>query len=135
MQIKLNSTKKARIDIIPLIDIIFLLLIFFIYTMLSMSIHKGVELNLPKSAYAQPVKKEDISLSIKSNNTIYINKEKINILKLRQILSRKIKQDKDITLLLFADKEVKYEIIFKVMDKIQEAGIYKISLQAEEKEE
>ena len=135
MQIKLNSTKKARIDIIPLIDIIFLLLIFFIYTMLSMSIHKGVELNLPKSAYAQPVKKEDISLSIKSDNTIYINKEKINISKLRQVLSRKIKQDKDITLLLFADKEVKYEIIFKVMDKIQEAGIYKISLQAEEKEE
>jgi biopolymer transport protein ExbD len=135
MKIKLNNIKKARIDIIPLIDIIFLLLIFFIYTMLSMSVHKGVELSLPKSAVARSVDKEDISVSIKKDNTVYINKEKIMLSEMARILSEKIKTDKNATALLFADKNVEYDLLFKVIDKIKEAGIYKISLQAEEKGE
>ncbi|MBW1649337.1 MAG: biopolymer transporter ExbD [Deltaproteobacteria bacterium] len=135
MRIKLNNTKKARIDIIPLIDVIFLLLIFFIYTMLSMSVHKGIELNLPKSAFTQSVEKENISISIKSDDTVYINKKKIKFTELKRILSEKIKADKDATALLFADKEVKYRLLFQVIDKIKEAGIKKISLQAEEKGE
>ena len=79
MKLNLSNAKKAKIDIIPLIDIIFLLLIFFIYTMLSMSVHKGVELNLPESAYTQSVSNEDISISIKSDNTVFINKKKIRL--------------------------------------------------------
>jgi biopolymer transport protein ExbD len=94
MKIKLNNIKKARIDIIPLIDIIFLLLIFFIYTMLSMSVHKGVELSLPKSAFTQSVDKEDISVSIKKNNSVYINKIKTRLSEMTRILSEKTKTDK-----------------------------------------
>jgi biopolymer transport protein ExbD len=135
MKLKFNNVKKARIDIIPLIDIIFLLLIFFIYTMLSMSVHKGVELSLPKSAFARSVDKEDISVSIKKDNTVYINKEKIMLSEMARILSEKIKTDKNATALLFADKNVEYDLLFKVIDKIKESGIYKISLQAEEKAE
>ncbi len=103
--------------------------------MLSMSVHKGVELSLPKSAFTQSVDKEDISVSIKKNNSVYINKIKTRLSEMTRILSEKTKTDKNATALLFADKNVEYDLLFKVIDKIKEAGIYKISLQAEEKGE
>ena len=103
--------------------------------MLSMSVHKGVELNLPESAYTQSVSNEDISISIKSDNTVYINKKKIRLSEMAHILSEKIKADKNTAALLFADKNVKYQLLFQVIDQIKKAGIYKISLQAEQKGE
>ena len=135
MKIKTNNPKKARIDIIPLIDVVFLLLIFFIYAMLTMSVNKGVELNLPQSANAKTVKKNNISISVKADNTLYINKEKISPSQINIILTEKIKTNQNPTVLLFADKEVKYQTVFEIIDKIQKAGIYKISLQAEKAEE
>ena len=49
MRLTEQPIKRARIEMIPLIDVVFLLLIFFIYTMLSMTIHKGIPVLLPKA--------------------------------------------------------------------------------------
>jgi biopolymer transport protein ExbD len=49
MKIHLPATKKARIEMLPLIDIVFLLLVFFIYAMLSMAVHRGLPVELPLS--------------------------------------------------------------------------------------
>jgi biopolymer transport protein ExbD len=54
MKVKLPTTsRKSRVEIIPLIDVVFLLLVVFIYTMLSMAVHRGLNLNLPKSESAE----------------------------------------------------------------------------------
>ena len=49
MKVNLRVAKKARIEMLPLIDIVFLLLVFFIYTMLSMAVHRGLPVVLPNS--------------------------------------------------------------------------------------
>ena len=53
MKIHLPATKKARIEMLPLIDIVFLLLVFFIYAMLSMAVHRGLPVELPLSTTAE----------------------------------------------------------------------------------
>ena len=57
MKVQLPAPKKARIEMLPLIDIVFLLLVFFIYAMLSMAVHRGLPVELPLSATAEIDKK------------------------------------------------------------------------------
>ncbi|MBW2339659.1 MAG: biopolymer transporter ExbD, partial [Deltaproteobacteria bacterium] len=53
MKVNLGPRRRARIEILPLIDIVFLLLVFFIYAMLSMAVHRGVPVILPTSSSAR----------------------------------------------------------------------------------
>jgi len=129
--------KAARIEMVPLIDIVFLLLVFFIYAMLSMAVHRGMKVELPESANS--VSSEEVPLSvsvqvINGTSVIYLNQEQVSLDDLENQLrlqSLDMKQDKEV--LLFADKSVSYQQLYTVLDRINAAGITAISLQAEQK--
>lgn len=73
----MNVEKKPKIMIIPMIDIIFFLLVFFMMSMLSMVVQKSINLNLPQTATAKVNVEQTIPISITSDGTIYVEKEKI----------------------------------------------------------
>ena len=131
MRVKIKSGKKARIEMLPLIDIVFLLLVFFIYAMLSMAIHRGMPVNLPTSTSAETDKNRLISVTLKEDGFIYLDKKKIDINDLRNALEGLSPDKKRKGLLLFADGNASYQELFSVMDEIRHAGITNISLQAE----
>ena len=116
---------------LPLIDIVFLLLVFFIYAMLSMAVHRGVPVLLPTSASAKIEKELIVSVTIKSDETIYVDKEQIGLNDLASLLKTKAETDKDVGILLFADRSLSYQKLFQVLDQIKMAGIHRISLQSE----
>ena len=86
MKLNLYKTKNPRIEMLPLIDVVFLLLVFFIYAMLSMAVHRGLSVVLPDSSIAKINKKLVLSVSIKSNGTIYIDKQQVALEDLAQRL-------------------------------------------------
>ena len=131
MKINLHTNKKARIEMLPLIDIVFLLLVFFIYAMLSMAVHRGLPVALPTSSSAVIDKELVLSVTVKTDGTIYINKEQIPLNDLTSALISKTKEYKEPGVLLFADRDLSYQKLFSVMDQIRMAGINRISLQAE----
>ena len=131
MKINLPPTKKARIEMLPLMDIVFLLLVVFIYSMISMSVHNGMTVNLPVSSVAKPEKEFLISITIDKNNVIYMDKEKILLENLTEHLKSAAKDQKHPGVLLFAQKDIPYQNLFQVLDRIKDAGLSKISLQAE----
>ena len=129
--------KAARIEMVPLIDIVFLLLVFFIYAMLSMAVHRGMKVELPESANPESSQEVPLSVSVQVINgtsAIYLNQERVSLDDLENLLkieSADMKQEKEV--LLFADKSVSYQQLFTVLDRISGAGITAISLQAEQK--
>jgi len=131
--VKINPSlykKEVRIEMLPLIDIVFLLLIFFICAMLSMAVHKGMNVSLPGSASARIVKENAISISIMEDNSLYVDEKKTSLDDLTTLI-KSLRQDKKETMvLLFADKSIQYQDIFLVLDEIKAAGVEKISLQA-----
>jgi biopolymer transport protein ExbD len=131
MKINLQANKKARIEMLPLIDIVFLLLVFFIYAMLSMAVHRGLPIVLPTSSSATIDKELVLSVSVKTDGAIYINKDQIPLNDLSSTLISKTKGYKEPGVLLFADRDLSYQKLFNVMDQIRTAGINRISLQAE----
>ena len=70
MKIQMPTSKRARIEILPLIDIVFLLLVFFIYAMLSMAVHRGLPVDLPLSQSAEIDQKLSLSITIKDAGLI-----------------------------------------------------------------
>ena len=131
MKIDRPDTRRARIEMLPLIDIVFLVLVFFIYAMLSMAVHRGLPVVLPTSSTAKIDKKLLLSVSIKSDGIIYVDEEQVQIENLTNVLAKRTKEKIKPGVLLFADHTIKYQQLFRVLDQIRTAGLSRISLQAE----
>ncbi len=131
MKVHLQTGKKIRIEMIPLIDIVFLLLVFFIYAMLSMAVHHALPVSLPTSASAKIDKELLLSVTIKSDGTLYVDKEPVGFDDLASVLRTKAAANENTGILLFADRSLSYQNLFRVLDQIKMAGINRISLQAE----
>lgn len=131
MKVQLSSPKKVRIEMIPLIDIVFLLLVFFIYAMLSMAVHRGLPVELPLSSTAQIDKKLTLSVSVEADETIYVDKERVALEQLTEVLRSKAALVREPGVLIFADRSLQYQMIYNVLDKIRQAGLSRISLQAD----
>ncbi len=131
MKINFDSGKQARIEMLPLIDIVFLLLVFFIYAMLSMAVHKALPVKLPGSSTAKIDKQAILSVTVDAKGNIYIDKEPVPLQSLSAFLEVKASRTKDAGVLLFADKNLPYQELFRVLDQINLAGIDQVSLEAE----
>jgi len=131
MKIHLPAPKKARIEMLPLIDIVFLLLVFFIYAMLSMAVHHGLPVELPISTTAEIDKKLILSVTVEADEAIYVDKERVALADLTQVLQSKAGGIREPGVLVFADRALPYQMIYNILDKIRKAGLSRISLQAD----
>ncbi len=131
MKVNLGQTRKARIEMLPLIDIVFLLLVFFIYAMLSMAVHRSLPVSLPSSSTSGVDEDAAIMVTVKPTGAIHIEEQEIPIDSLADTLKRIVGGGKDPGIFLFADKSLEYQMLFRVLDEIRAAGINRISLQAE----
>jgi len=132
MKVSRNQNKKGvRIEMLPLIDIVFLLLVFFIYAMLSMAVHQGLPVVLPTSETAEEDEPLVLSITIKADGSIYMDKEPTDLEHLTEVLEQKAGNQKETGVLLFADRDLPYQSLYHVLDKIRMAGLHRISLQAD----
>jgi biopolymer transport protein ExbD len=131
MKVNPRTARKVRIEMLPLIDIVFLLLVFFIYAMLSMAVHRGLPVVLPFSSTARIDKHLILSVTVKSEGSIYVDKEQVPMKSLTETLRKKAQGSTDPGVLLFADRSIPYQKLFNVLDQIRMAGLSRISLQAE----
>ena len=129
MKVNLGARRRARIEILPLIDIVFLLLVFFIYAMLSMAVHRGISVNLPTSSSARIEKELLLSVTIKESGEIMVADDRTPLKGLALLLKLRSKGHKSPGILLFADRKVSYQLLVKVLDQIRMTGINNISLQ------
>ena len=127
---------SPRIEMLPLIDIVFLLLVFFIYAMLSMAVHHGKIVDLPKSAAVALETRDAIHITIQDTGDgvfVLLDNEPVLVHLLTERLLRlkpDLVQGKEVEVQIFADKSISYQELFTVMDTVQAAGLTHISLQA-----
>ena len=86
MKVALPGRRKSRIEMIPLIDIVFLLLVVFIYAMLSMAVHRGLPVALPASRAAEIEKSLVLSVTMQRNGSVYLDKVPVPLEELTQTL-------------------------------------------------
>lgn len=114
-----------QIDIAPLIDIIFQLLIFFMLTS-SFIMQPGIKVNLPKAVTSEVVKVENIEISITGENVIYLNGKIVNFQELKDYLKQTEKREKNI--LIKADKRASLGRVVEIWDMARELGVSHINI-------
>ncbi len=134
MKVNYTGNKQPRIEMMPLIDIVFLLLVFFIYAMLSMTVHHGMVLNLPESSQAiRTTEKAPFSLFIQEGEAgldLLLNKEELSLPELRLQLLETLDNQQDIQILIFAEESISYQQLYTILDVLKSVGISDIYLQA-----
>lgn len=124
-----KSSKRGRIEIIPMIDVMFFLLATFMIASLSLQKLSAVDINLPKGEAADTKIESQLTISIKSDGRILLNKNPVTIVELKSQL-KEFKSDKRIV--IAADKNVTHENVVKVMIAAQASGISDFAIAVED---
>lgn len=134
MRLKGQPIRRARIEMIPLIDVVFLLLIFFIYAMLSMTIHKGIPVLLPKAKTSLIDREQYLSISISRDHRIFVDETEVPMEGLFQRLSELRKEKPSLRVFIRGDRRIPYELLVRVLDTVRASGLSKVSLETHWKE-
>ena len=128
MKIKrLNSIKKGKIEIIPMIDVMFFLLATFILASIAMQKYQGVTVNLNKgSAENINEQTQSITISITHDNLVYINKNQVLLTEIANNLEKLI-NDKNNNILIASDENSKQGVVMQAMLEAKKAGAKKFS--------
>ena len=133
-----RGKKGARIEIIPLIDIIFFLLATFIMVSLSMSKNQGVQVALPIASSAQSLGDQQemekaVTLSVNDKGEIFFNKEKILISQLPLKLQTFKLTAKDPKVVINSDGAADFKFVVAVLDEVRKIGIAKVGISTDKK--
>ena len=122
-----KDQNKYEINILPMIDVIFAILTFFIISSLYLIKLETIPLNLPSASTSSISKDEFINVSISNNKKIFLNNQEISLDKLNQEL-QKINIEKNKKVIISGDKNVNYGKIVEVLDELRKINSLKIAI-------
>jgi biopolymer transport protein ExbD len=122
--------KKARIEIIPLIDIMFFLLASFMMVSLSQTTMKGMKVNLPIGSSGQTQSKKDyVSLSVDKDGYYYFDKSRIALEEILPKLQQVYKTNPESKIFIRGDRDAVHGNVTRMLDQIRSSGFSKISFE------
>jgi biopolymer transport protein ExbD len=125
-----GGKKKARIEIIPLIDIMFFLLACFMMVSLSMATTKSIKVNLPTAQSADPDKSPNtLVVSVDATGGIYLDKRPLGRNELQSELTRLHAANASTRVVITGDAEARHGSLLGVLDRVRLAGIQSVAFQ------
>ncbi|HHU61700.1 MAG: biopolymer transporter ExbD [Bacillota bacterium] len=132
MHFERTRKKSKSPDILPMIDVVFFLLVFFMIFTTIKTTPLGLDVELPKAVTGNPQDTSSFEILVDKNGLFYIGGKSVTGAELRQALDQRIKVNPDVFVVVKADKEVMYEHVVKALDHIRGVGGYKLGLAVEQ---
>jgi biopolymer transport protein ExbD len=120
-------SEESEINLTPMIDIVFIMLIFFIVTT-SFVKESGIKVNTPNASTSKVQKNANIIVAVKSNGEIWVDKQEIELQNLSAAIKRLVANSSKAAVIVKADKNTLTGITVKVIDQIRMAGILNVSI-------
>ena len=128
-----REAEEAAIDLTPMLDVVFIMLIFFIVTT-SFVKEAGIDVNKPKASQQKQKPSATIFVAIRANGEIWLDKRAVDVERVGATIEKLLAESPTDTVIIQADKEAKHGLVVEVMDQIKIAGSdLKISIAAENK--
>jgi biopolymer transport protein ExbD len=129
-----RSKRHARIEIIPLIDIMFFLLATFVMVSLSMVKSHGVPVRLPSTATGQQIEHKDFStISVTASGQVYLDKEEVSLAELATKLEVLKANNEEFKIFINGDEDARLGLAIEVLDTARSLGITKIAFETRTK--
>jgi biopolymer transport protein ExbD len=123
-------TEEAEINITPMLDIVFIMLIFFIVTA-SFTRETGVRIDRPEAGQAVSLSSGIILIGIRPNDEIWMEKRQIELREVRQMVERARAENPEGSVVIVADRGSRIGRVTRVMDQVKLAGVDGVSISAE----
>jgi biopolymer transport protein ExbD len=123
------TAEKPRVEVIPMIDIMMFLLVFFIVISLKMIAGTGVQMELPGSKTTEEIKTSTITVGVTKDSNIVVDGNNVTEEALTEKLVE-LKQDQTLSVIIAGDKEVPLQTLIRVMDSVRGAGINSVGIAA-----
>ena len=126
-----RELKPARIEIIPMIDTMFFLLVFFMLSSLALTRLNGLPVNLPRASTAPKQAPAELTITLDKAQKIYVNKTPISFATLESTLLQKAGQNADLsqaTVIINADASVPHGLVVRCIDGAREVGITRFAI-------
>ena len=120
---------ESAIDITPMLDVVFIMLIFFIVTATFVK-EAGIDVNRPDAATAIKQEKANIMIAINESNEIWIDRRQVDIRSVRPNIERLHAENPQGSVVIQADKESKTDTLIKVLDAARSAGVFNVAIAA-----
>ena len=136
MKFRRGLTTRTNVELIPLIDVVFQLVIFFMVST-TFILTPGISLILPKSETSEPVVMSKLVVTVVSRNELYLNKEQYDVEGLDQRLGAITEEERSEikTVVVEGDENVSYSLMVQVLDVLRRNGFTGINLRTKETEE
>lgn len=133
MKLKAFQPKKSRIEIVPMIDTIFFLLVFFMMASLAMTTSKGMPVNLPKASTASQRPTVKVVLTLTGTNSYFIDKQRVGFDEVCSILKARLKDNPSAVVVINCDKSQNWEKGIQLADEAKRAGARFLTIATEPK--
>ncbi|MEP7705063.1 biopolymer transporter ExbD [Paraglaciecola sp. 25GB23A] len=127
----LVEEEDLAIDMTPMLDVVFIMLIFFIVTA-SFVKESGIDVNRPEAATAVKKDRANILVAISDKGEIWINKRRVDVRAVQANIERLKAENPQGSVVIQADKKANVETLIKVMDASRSAGVFDVSIAAQE---
>lgn len=133
MKFQRFAPKKARIEIIPMIDVVFFLLVFFMIASLAMTTMKGMPVNLPKSSSGKDRPMCKVVLTLTANNHYYVDKKPVAFDQIYPEIKARLAENPKLVVVINCDKQQKWERGIQLADEAKRAGAELLTIATEPK--
>jgi biopolymer transport protein ExbD len=123
------DSDRPRVEVIPMIDIMMFLLVFFVVISVRMIAGTGIDMDLPGSATTQDLNSSTITIGVSKTGDIVVDGKSVSPDALKDRLVA-LKRDKPVDVVLAGDKDVPLQVLLKVMDSVRGAGITQVGIAA-----
>ena len=129
MQFKRHLQSRSVVDLVPMIDVVFQLILFFLVST-TFAILPGITLQLPSSSTAEPTAMTRLSITVINRDEIYLNKDKLTLSELEGRLSKisAVERAEIKSVTLEADRSISYGLTISVLDVLRKSGFQGINL-------
>lgn len=133
---KLRSMKvqeEPKLMIIPMIDIIFFLLVFFMISTMTMVQQNTFKVGLPQASSAQLDMNQHVNITVMADGNIAFNKESLDKEQLIRRVQIELQRNPDLQVILNGDKDINYGFVIETFDALKQAGVKKLSIAVEKR--
>jgi biopolymer transport protein ExbD len=128
------AAKPARIEIVPLIDLMFLLMVSFVYAATTMTVHRALPVDLPGAASAVLEREEHLAVTVDRAGSIFLEGRAVSAEELAAAVRARVAEQPEIRISLDADRAAAYGEAVRVLDVLRRAGAERVRLSVREPE-
>jgi biopolymer transport protein ExbD len=128
MIVRRTTSRRARIEIIPMIDVVFFLLVFFMMASLSMAVYAGMPVNLPGASTGREAPPESRTITVMKDGRAFLDRRPVTLTELGSELRSLASANPALAVVINADEEVTHGRVVSVLDEVRAAGVARLAI-------